>query len=59
MNWDYLKDTPDDVVIDNFDFAVRLSASMVAQVPPEEIRRQLRRLYWGYWQKRVQKPLPR
>lgn len=45
--WSYLKDTPDDVVIDNVDFAVRLSADLIAQVPPEEIRFQLRRLYEG------------
>ena len=44
-DWSYLKNTPDDVVIDNFDFAVRLSADLLAQVPPDEIRYQLRRLY--------------
>lgn len=54
MTWDHLKDTPDDVVIDNFDFGIRLSASLIAQVPPEEIRRELRRFYEGYWRKRVE-----
>jgi len=44
-DWSYLKNTDDDVVIDNFDFAVRLSASLVAQIDPDEIRYRLRRLY--------------
>ncbi|HJU04962.1 MAG TPA: hypothetical protein VJ692_07380 [Nitrospiraceae bacterium] len=46
------KDTPDDVVIVNPDNVIRLSASMVAQESPEEIRRQLRRVYEGMFRKR-------
>jgi hypothetical protein len=42
------KDTEDDVVIVNSDWSVvRLSASLMAQSRPEEVRDALRRLYAG------------
>ena len=50
---DRYKDTEDDVVIVNSDWSeMRLSASLLAQKRPEEIRDMLRHLYAGKYRQR-------